>query len=119
MSTLVARILLSLFMFPLGIVVYFVSCLYYARRTGWGSEDYLFIMAGITTWVFMAAYWRQVKWNPRRVTGTAVAALLAIGISYGVGMMVTGIERSIGAFAGSIVAPILWLIATVFLWKET
>jgi hypothetical protein len=126
MSNLVARILLSLFMVPLAVVVYLITVIYIANQMSWGSRGEFFIpvMGGLACWAFMAAYWtllwfRQVKWNYRRRIGSALLVIAALAAGLVIALLLSGIEESIGAIFASIVTPILWLIGTVFLWKET
>src|SRR5690242_21962944 len=93
MSTLVARILLSLMIVPLGgpaSVVTFVVVSALNRR----SDETAFASAGAATWGFVATYWvclwrRSVTWTPARVTWTLVGAALAllVGVAVGIGMM--------------------------------
>lgn len=130
MSRLVSRILLSMFMFPLaglfyltvgGIIDQMLQGISYRSR-----EMEVFLIGGMLTWAVVAAYWfllwrSAVIWNSRRVIGTSIAAAGAIGIGFLAGAAATGAmgQESFGAFIGSVLTILLWLIATVFLWRET
>lgn len=133
MSRLVSRILLSIFVFPLGGVIYilvFVVSDSSMRQIGYRYTPYremeLFLASGLMTWVAVAAYWIMlwrsgIAWTRGRVTGTFGMALGAatVGTFAGVLAGVAGNEASFGAFIGGVVAILLWLIGTVFLWRET
>jgi hypothetical protein len=132
MSTLVARILLSLMVVPLGALVYIVS--FIVINTFYRDDEWSLILAGGATWGFVAAYWvllwrRAVSWTTARVTWTLVGAALALvlGLAIGAGLMgVVAAQRSfvswewapVLAFATAC-SPVLWLFATVLVWRET
>jgi uncharacterized paraquat-inducible protein A len=135
MSRLVSRILLSILMFPLAGMVYVVtfvagaSVLRNATSVYRGSETELFVGSGAATWLFVGVYWcllwrHSIRWSSRRVVGTILSAIGAavVGIVIGVFTAVVVVsvgDGSFGAFVGGVVAILLWLIATVFLWRET
>jgi len=127
MSNLVSRILLAIFMFPLASLVY-ITAVVVLERTVQGlpyrTEDLLCTLAGVVTWVFIILYWlllwrRSVQWATwRRVmTLAAGAAALVAGLLLGMGvnMMVMGF----GSFLGSVSGPLLWLLSTVLIWRES
>ena len=132
MSRLVSRILLSIFMFPLAGVFYlfvFVAGEPMLRvitnyRT---TETIVFIASGVATWFVVGIYWcllwrSGIAWTPRRVMGTVLSVFGAAVIGLGAGAIaaiVSGEGSSFGAFVGGVVAIIAWLIATVFVWRET
>jgi Zn finger protein HypA/HybF involved in hydrogenase expression len=133
MSRLVSRILLSILMFPLAGMVYVVAFVVgesASRNVGVyrGSETELFAGSGAVTWLFVGVYWcllwrHSIRWSSRRVIGTILSAVGAavVGIVIGVftAVVVSVGDGSFGAFVGGVVAILLWLIATVFLWRET
>jgi hypothetical protein len=133
MSRLVSRILLSIFMFPLaGIFYTFVAVVgmnlmrgpgYYRNR-----ETLAFALCGVLTWMMVAAYWcllwkSSVKWTPQRLTHTCLAAGGAVLVAGMIGLatnsILPGPDASFGMFIAGILAIILWLIATVFIWRES
>jgi DNA-directed RNA polymerase subunit RPC12/RpoP len=134
MSKLVSRILLAIFMLPLGAVVYILSLIAIESGFGYRNNGYyryretaMFGTAGMVTWFFVGGswlllWWRSVVWTPRRISLTLVSAA---------GLLVAGVMASAAAFASSnsagdvtvvfstILAPLWWLIFTVFIWRET
>jgi DNA-directed RNA polymerase subunit RPC12/RpoP len=137
MSRLVSRILLSIFMFPLGGIFYlfiFVSGESLIRSTAGGysgrsSESALFIFSDLATWVFIGIYWcllwrAGVQWTLGRTKWTVLSVIGAAIVGVAVGAIATALtpdvgEYSFGAFVGGVLAIVLWLIATVFVWRET
>jgi uncharacterized paraquat-inducible protein A len=135
MSRLVSRILLSIFMFPLaGIFYVLVAVVGEQTLRNLGSsyrdrESTMFLTAGVLTWAFVALYWcllwrTGVQWTRGRIVGTLVSAGGAIvagvfAAALCASVLSVGDGWGFGAFIGSIVAIMLWLIATIFLWRET
>jgi hypothetical protein len=131
MSQHVARILLSVFMFPLGVIVYvlvFVVGADMLRGYSPRTDAELFIASGVATWAFVAGYWcllwrSSVRWDSRRVVGTLLGAAAALGAGtfFGLcaGVLVPRSGSGFGAFIGGVLAIVLWLIATVVIWRET
>ena len=133
MSHLVSRILLSILMFPLAAICYIFLCvvgmnvsrstLPYPDR-----EIIVFGLCGLITWMFVAAYWyllwrSSVNWNTQRNSQTGLAVLGALFLASIVGGLGSAVmprsSASFGVFIGGILAIVLWLIATVFIWRET
>jgi DNA-directed RNA polymerase subunit RPC12/RpoP len=119
-------------MFPLAGIVYMLTVFIGQEMFGAysrNSEVGMFLVTGSITWAGIALYWcllwrSSVKWNSMRTMGTALAALgtIIFGIIAGAIMAAAipnGDGSGVGAFVGSILAIVLWLIATVFLWRET
>lgn len=129
MSRLIARILLAFLIFPFAALVYLVVFVWAIEATR-GSVSYrlrdmlCFGLAGLAAWAFMAVYWfllwrTSVKWTPERLGLTAVAAGGAVVVGVIAAAMVWGIEEDVGAFVGSVAAPVVWLGVTIILWRET
>ena len=121
MSHLIARLLLSMLVFPLGGLVYTIAVVISFSRGRYGDGGW--IVAGIVCWAFVAAYWillwrSAVRWEGR-VGTTLVAAILCALVGAVVGAMCNTIERGFGAFAGTTSTILLWLVATCFIWRET
>ncbi len=132
MSRLIARILLSIFIFPLAALVYMVAFMVLETNLRFSQSNYYgrdrevicFIVAGGLSWLFIAGYWvllwfKSVQWSGGRVgltIGAVGAALIVAGIA---GSMTSPIDPSFGAFVGSVTAPLLWLVGTIFAWRET
>jgi hypothetical protein len=132
MSRLVSRILLSVFMFPLAAVLYifvFVGADENLRGVGYPNRDVAtFLVTDIATWLFVAVYWcllwrSGVNWNRGRVIGTQIAAVGAViaGSLAGfvAGSLMARGDAGFGVFFGGVLAIVLWLVATVLLWRET
>ena len=123
MSHLIARLLLSMLLFPLAGLVYTVAIVVYFRMSGYGDQEIGWIFAGAVTWAFVATYWillwrNSVRWDTRIHT-TIVAAIVAGVVGLVLGAICNTIERGFGAFVGSTSAILLWLVATCFLWRES
>ncbi len=126
MSSLLARVMLAIFMLPLAALVYLVSIVsyhevvtrnYYNRDSGWW-------FSGAVTWLFIAIYWillwmRSVQWTPSRRLLTALSVLLCgvTGVVAATGL--NQIERGFGTFVGTALAPLLWLASTTFIFRES
>jgi hypothetical protein len=134
MSRLVARILLSIFLFPLAGIVYLVSFMFADRLWrhgiyGRAYDAWLFVGSGSVTWLFVAGYWvllwrSNIRWDSRRIIGTLLAAFAAAGAGLFAGLVMGTVLPSysgwtFGAFVGSMVAIVLWLVATVIIWRDT
>lgn len=132
MSRLIARILLAILTFPLAACVYTVSVVVLMRYVNRGSIGYsvrettCFLLAGVLTSAFMASYWlllwyQSIRWTARRRKTTVLVALGAILAGLVAGTVTSGVaaSSSFGAFIGTIVAPLLWIVGTIFAWRET
>jgi hypothetical protein len=136
MSQLIARILLAIFVIPLASLIYLVTLLQSER---WMREWFLFqnnytyygavgrlryLISGLIAWAFLAIWWfllwrKSVRWNGIRIGVSAVAVLLAAAAGYLVAVVLNQSEREFGDFIGSATAPLLWIVATIFVWRET
>lgn len=131
MSPLLARVMLTIFMLPCAAIVYVIAvvCGEKLRRETslfWGSywREPIWLLAGVVTSCFVAAYWlllwrRSVNWTARRRARTAWASVVAIAVAAGAGLLMTGLDREVGYFVGTAVAPLLWLVLTTLAWRET
>ena len=126
MSRLIATILLSILMFPVGAIFYLIVFFLFYEVRGYGrlTESLGFLFAGVVTWAGLAWYWitiwrRTVKWTPQRTTRTMLAAAPAAAIGLAAGIMTGALEDGFGYFIGSVVPPLLWLVGTVLVWRET
>src|SRR5437867_1290887 len=126
MSRLIARILLTVLLFPAATLLYFVSFLLIDRLTFLDSETSA-IFATVATCAFMAGYWLllwfwSVTWTRRRTGRT----LWSVGIGvFGGGVIGAAVryalnyDQMVGTCLGMVCATIIWMIATVFVWRET
>jgi hypothetical protein len=133
MSRLVARILLSIFLFPLAGIVYLVSFVLGEQALRWvyppRYEGWLFVISGAVTWLFVAGYWvllwrSSVRWDSRRTIGALLAAFAAAGAGSFAGIamaivMPTYSGTTFGSFIGGLITIVLWLVATVIVWRDT
>lgn len=135
MSNLLARIMLVIFMIPAAGMIYTVIFVI-ADRNHWVLEYLLprelgqnanALSAGIGAWAFISLYWtlvwrKSIRWNAVRIVLTVVAVIasVAIGSLCGFGIRITlEYDRSFAAWAGTVIAPLSWLIITTLLWRET
>jgi hypothetical protein len=121
MSRLLSRVLLAILMFPLAGVVYLVTFAI-LEDAGNGGREYL-VMAGGVTWMFVVAYWFSlwhagVQWTPKRIRETIVSTIGALFVAIVLGRLLYYLDRSVGTFVGSVLAPLLWLVGTVFVWRD-
>jgi hypothetical protein len=123
-SALVARILLAMFVVPLGALVYLTTLFGMSNRDHVGDRISDWFIAGAITWAFVAVYWSAIwrsivaRTTERRAAtwGLAVAAILAAGF---IGFILTPVDPAAGVPVATILAPLLWLMGTTFVWRET
>ena len=136
MSRLVARILLSMFLFPFGGLLYAVTEAvgeYVARG---GTRDFHqrvvigLLAADIVTWGGVAVYWcalwrSTVRWSPGRVRGTIGVAVAAAALGHGISVILgtagdgDGQGTEFILTIGGLLTVLLWLFATVLIWCDT
>jgi len=131
MSRLVARILLTILLFPLASLLYFVAFLFCERQMRYGGAfsrgwfSLCFVLSGLVTWSAMALYWtllwrQSVRWTGTRIGQTLLSALgAAVAATLAGAFVETAIGNEVGIFLGSAAAPLLWLAATVLIWRES
>lgn len=126
MSRLIASILLSILLFPLAALVYLVAFIAILENMSYGAnrDELAMMVAGGLTWAFIAGYWfllwrKSVRWTQERTVWTGGAALGAVVASTVLGAAVGQMESEIGMFVGTTSAPLLWIVATIFLWRES
>ena len=131
MSHLISRILLAILLFPLAALVYLV--VFVLVELSWGNsysgswrirQLYGFSFAGIVAWGFIALYWwllwrGSVRFTSPRTMTTLLAFVASAGIGVFTALVLDLLERGVGDFVGSCTAPLLWVVATCFLWRET
>ena len=125
MSRLLARIMLALLMLPVAATVYTVMIVLLMEAIFLNTNDLAAFMAtDLITAAFVGIYWtmlwrRTVRWSIRRITLTVTSVIGATVISAGIGAIVSFVDDSFAAFVGGVSAILLWLTATVFIWRET
>lgn len=132
MSRLVARILLSIFMFPLAALLYTLCVVIGIDLNEWlrwyrARNVVVFLTSDVITWAGVATYWillwrQSVPWTPQRIRRTQSAAVIAAVAATGSGFL-AAVLPDVGAefpsFVGGVIAIMLWLVATVLIWRET
>jgi len=136
MSTLVARILLSMLMVPMAVLVYALSVAVADQAIRSGSyptrNELVFLIATAATWVSVAAYWcllwrTGVRWTRARIAGTVASPVAALVVASLAGVVLAAFGDGnggndggrVGTFVGGVLAIVVWLFATIFLWRET
>ena len=141
MSQLIARILLAIFVIPLASLIYLVTDIQSQRWLDrWISSrnnfpkyyDYYqtfhrlrYTFSGLIAWAFLATWWfllwrKSVQWNGRRIGLTAISALLAAATGFLIATLLNNqSSHEFGDFIGSASTPLLWIVATIFVWRET
>ena len=127
MSPLISRILMTILLFPSATLFMILSFFILARLMG--PDDEVAIVAGtLLTCGYIVGYWlllwrRDVKWAAGRVRTTLTAAVAAGGAGVVVGLMVSAAVRyddgTLGMILGSLTGTLLWVMATILLWRET
>jgi DNA-directed RNA polymerase subunit RPC12/RpoP len=82
------------------------------------------LWAGLATSVFVAAYWlgvwgRSVRWTQTRTLLTVVSGIAALALAAVAGLIFSDFEREVGYFIGTTLAPMIWVILTILIWRET
>jgi hypothetical protein len=126
MTTLLARILLSILMPPLAVLTWIASFGLVAYASD--DEETAIAVATLGTAVLVMVYWlllwrRSVVWSPGRVSKTVGGTLACLGLGGFTGltaMGMTGINEAVfGTAFGGIFGTVIWLAMTVVIWKET
>jgi hypothetical protein len=127
MSQLIARILLTILLFPSATLVLFISFVFLEDLNPLDDEQAMMVSVALTCG-YMIAYWvllwrRAVVWTEARLWATFWACIIAaaIGIVLGVGiaLVVTYNEAMLGTMLGGLAGAIVWMIATIVVWRET
>ena len=107
-------------------LIYVIIVVCWVDSSGGRREIAGFVVSGIVTSIFIASYWillwrKSVIWNQRRPFATLAAAGAAIMIAIVLAIMIAAVVRyseSFPAFVGTVAAPLLWLVATVFICRR-
>lgn len=126
MSRTIARLLLSMLLMPLMAVVYIAGIILASELGSYQDWEECLFGAGATAIVastyWLIIWWSAVRWTIARIRHTFIAAIVfmvAGGLIAALLNLFIPYEDWFKAFIGSSVAIIGWLIATVFLWRET
>ena len=130
MSRLVARILLCMLMCPLAVVIYCSIILNIDRLNYWNidylrRENIAFLASEFGAWGFIAIYWtllwrKSIRWTNRRQLAAVISALLGLFILVfaAIALQDSG-DWQVKIALLDILIPALWLISTIYFWKET
>ncbi len=127
MTATIARLILAMLLLPATGGVFF--CALFALVGGSGPPRVLnLLLLWVIVYSFVAIYWillwrKLVRWTPARIVNTALASALSLaaGLIAGVGFRVLNHQLPIQIiiFAGGGIVPIVWVLATVIVWRET
>lgn len=121
MSHLVARILLATFVLPLGALVYVALFLTVDRDRG---GLIAWFIPGAVTWFVVAVYWTALWRNNVPLTTERRTATLGVTAGAAIAAVIIGgpltyLNGEVGMVVGTSLAPLLWLIGTTLVWRET
>ena len=127
MTSVMARLVLAILLLPVTGAVFLFLVFAVTRRAGPPQATHLMgVWVGID--IFVATYWlltwgSVVRWTRRRIVWTIAATLLAPLAGCTFGLLCLSINRllpmQVIVLAGGGVVPIAWVLATVFIWRET
>jgi len=83
-----------------------------------------YVFAAIVTWIFtlLSRTWflrKSLAWTPLRARQTTLAALLTGGVAAVSALYGVGASTDLGLLLGGIGPPLLWVLATAWIWRET
>ena len=125
MTSLLARVLLAIIMFPLAGVLYFVVFVVLERQL---VDEFAFLWTTVVVAFFVVLYWlalwqQSVRWTRTRVAGTVAAGFGSVVVGGIVGAFIVAVVpfggEEFAIFLGGILAILVWLAVTVLVWKET
>jgi hypothetical protein len=130
MTATIARLILAMLILPATGAVFllaFIAVLTRSSGVGPPSMGDVAIL-WMVVYTFVAAYWvllwrSTVRWTPARVHNTVLAGLLAVAGGGAFAAVLFGVARAIpigiALLLGGGLVPIVWVLATVLLWRET
>lgn len=115
--------MLALLMLPLGVGVYVIVATTVFEVTG-ARERTVFLVAGVISALVVVAYWTllwrgTVRWTRERVAMTVVTLVAALACGGVAGALGERVDRGFGVFLSCPVFVLLWLLQTIFVWRET
>lgn len=132
MTQLVARLILTMLILPIAGAVFVLGfaayTVVYASNTTPPAPPLVVLWAVVYlviafTWI---AIWRPVvRWTPRRRAQTALSGIIALLAGAAFGFTIWSLTSAAGAppfvpvLLGGGVPPIVWVLSTVLLWRET
>ena len=130
MTATIARLILAMLILPATGAVFLLTFIaVIARSAGSGPPSFWGVaMTWVVVYTFVATYWillwrSTVRWTRARVRNTALASLLALAGGSGFATALWSVSRAmpsgIALLLGGGGVPIVWVLATVLLWRET
>jgi hypothetical protein len=130
MTATIARLILAMLILPATGAVFLLAFLAIVVRSAGNGAPTMgaVVLLWVVVYTFVATYWillwrSTVRWTPARVRNTALAGLAAVGVGTGFAIALVsvapGIPHVIAALLGGGSVPIVWVLATVLLWRET
>jgi hypothetical protein len=128
MSRLVAKILLTVLIFPSATLVLFVSFFFFNSLI-WRRENDSFSAASILTALYIAVYWlalwwRSVQWSVARTQLTLLCGIFSLAVGGIIGTLIANLRDMgrnvwLGVMFGGLTVPVAWITGTIFIWRET
>jgi hypothetical protein len=126
MTRLIARLVLAMLILPLTGAVFVLALGAFVGRSGPPAPAAIAIIWAVV-YTFVATYWvllwrDLVRWNRARKLNTVLAGPLALLAGVVAGSVLLGISHAptaAGMFVGGGVVPIVWVLTTVLVWRET
>jgi len=130
MTATIARLILAMLILPATGAVFLLTFIALLARSAGGGPPPVSSVA--ITWTvvytFVATYWillwrSTVKWTRARIRNTALAGLLALACGGAFAALLVAVSRvipyGIAMLLGGGTVPIIWVLGTVLLWRET
>ena len=126
MTKLVARLILAMLILPIAVAVFLFMAFAVFPNTGPPGALSISLM-WLVEYAVIATYWvllwrSSVRWTKERILGTlgaTLAALLCGGIGAGFVVEVTHEDIALGILIGGGLVPIVWVLGTVLVWRES
>jgi len=127
MTATIARLILAMLILPVTAAIFVVGMAVAVRRGGPPSPAGLLALWTFV-YSFIATYWillwrSSVRWTNQRIMRTVLAGLGSVTVGLIVGTaaftMFPGLPLPIAILFGGGPVPIIWVLATVLLWRET
>ena len=127
MTRTMTRLVLAVLLLPCTGAVFVITVVLILRGSGPPDMSQLLLLWAVV-YSFIGTYWvllwrGVVRWTTRRLvlTAGATAVSLLIGAAVGVGVMAMNraLPQQPALMAGGGIVPIVWVLATVLLWRET
>lgn len=127
MTRLIARLVLAMLILPISVAIFVL--LFFGVIVGRGGPPSVttVLIIWCVVYSFIAVYWTTlwkdvIVWTPTRKSRTTVAAFWALGAGAVIALIMwphVRNEEAIAVLFGGGVPPIVWVLATVFIWRET